>query len=155
MKSTLYTVNAFNSSLIYRVKWKMAMAWWLTLLKYQGIQLSLSMIDLKAFIEISHATINQNISFWSWIFTTWVPWCISLPHIGLSASYVPVVTQCTHAHHFWQKPQLKSPGSKQFYIGQIFLATRNGFASMYSIINRYLHHLYHIPLMIQDVFAYV
>ena len=61
--------------------------------------IALQLIDLRALIKISHATINQKISFWLCIFTTWVPSCVSPLYVGLPTSCSPVVPQYTHACH--------------------------------------------------------
>ena len=48
-------------------------------------------------------------------------WCILPFYVGLPASTLPAVPQYMYAHHFCQIPQITSPGSKQYYLGQIFL----------------------------------
>ena len=75
----------YNSSIIYSVKWIMALVQRLTLLKCHHIQLKwLLWCWLTSGLSLIALT-QQSIKRYLWlcIFTTWVPWCISLPDIGL------------------------------------------------------------------------
>ena len=72
------------------------------------------LINLSTLVKSSHVTIKR---FWSFTFTIWLPWGVSLPYVGHPMSTLPDVTQHVHTHHFCWKPWLTSPGSKQCYLG--------------------------------------
>ena len=65
--------DKIDHSLMFRIKWIMAMARWLTLFEYHYIQLNYSyqirikivlpLINLRAPVDNTHATINQKILF--------------------------------------------------------------------------------------------
>ena len=79
------------------------------------IVIALLLINLRALVYTSHETINQKISFWSCIFTTWVSWCTFLQYVWHLIFALPNITQCMCICHFCQKILLTSSESKECY----------------------------------------
>ena len=78
-----------------------------------------SLRDLRAFIESFHEAFDQRACF---VHVLPPPFY----HNALFLQFtLPAIIQCMHASHFCQKPQLTSPGSKQFYLSQIFSVPLN------------------------------
>ena len=110
-----------NSNLIYRI----TMARWLTLLQCRRIQLNCWYQDNVVVVRSElwstlSTTISLKISFRLCTFTTWVPGHVFLLYVGFLMPLLPPVTQHMHAHHFFWKFLLTSPGFNNV-TGQIFL----------------------------------